>query len=149
MNVPASMKKLFYLITVAIGVALFPGCSTPQTRINENPEVFARLTPEQQDMIKRGQVGIGFDMPMVKLALGDPDRVRIRTDEHGTSEIWSYVTYEAEDGMLLYRGYFHRYYYGFSPLYPYYLGYPSRREHEHFRVIFRGGRVVSVEYDTR
>lgn len=144
------MKKLLSLLLVAGAIALLAGCSTPTTRINNNPEVFARLTPEQQDLIKQGKVAIGFDMPMVKLALGDPDRIKVRTDAHGDSEIWSYVSYEADDGVPLYRGYYHRYYYGGpGPIYPYYMGYPSRREHEHFRVVFRNGRVVSIENETR
>ncbi|MDB6092946.1 MAG: hypothetical protein JWM32_508 [Verrucomicrobia bacterium] len=144
------MKTLLSFLMLAGGFVLLTGCSTPQSRINDNPEVFARLTPEQQQLIKDGKVAIGFDMSMVKLALGDADRVRTRTDSQGVSEIWSYVTYEGDDGMLLYRGYYHRYYYGGgSPFYPYYLGYPSRREHEHFRVVFRNGRVVSIENETR
>jgi hypothetical protein len=144
------MKKLFSFVAVSAAVAMFSGCSSPASRINDNPEVFARVTPEQQEMIKQGKVGIGFDMPMVKLALGDPDRVRERTDAHGSSQVWSYVTYEGDGGMPLYRGYYHRYYYGGgAPLYPYYMGYPSRREHERFRVIFRNGRVVSIESEAR
>ena len=143
------MKKLLSLLMVVAGFAVLAGCSTPTTRINQNPEVFARLTPEQQDLIKQGKVAIGFDMPMVKLAVGEPDRIKVRTDAQGDSEVWSYVTYEADDGMLLYRGYYHRYYYGGPGLYPYYMGYPGRREHEHFRVVFRNGRVVSIENETR
>lgn len=143
-------KLVFSSVVLACGLILLAGCATPESRISKNPEVFARLTPEQQQLIKDGKVAIGFDMPMVKLALGDPDRVRTRTDAHGESEIWSYVTYEGDDGMILYRGYYHRYYYGGGgPFYPYYLGYPTRLEHEHFRVVFREGRVVSIEHDTR
>lgn len=144
------MKKFLSLLVLAGGFVLLSGCSTPETRINQNPEAFARLTPEQQNLIKDGQVALGFDVAMVKLALGDPDRIKTRTDSHGTSEIWSYVTYEGDGGMLLYRGYYHRYYYGGSaPFYPYYLGYPGRREHEHFRVVFRDGRVVAIEKNER
>jgi hypothetical protein len=141
------MKTTLSILALAGGLVLLAGCSTPETRISKNPEVFARLTSEQQQLIKEGKVGIGFDMAMVKLALGDPDRVRIRTDRRGESEIWSYVTYEGDDGMLLYRGYYHRYYYGYGgmPFYPYYLGYPSRHEHEHFRVVFHDGKVVAIE----
>ena len=144
------MKTLLSALLLATGFAVLAGCSTPQSRINDNPAVFARLTPEQQQMIKEGKVAIGFDQAMVKLALGDPDRVRERTDASGTSEIWSYVTYEGDDGMLLYRGYYHRYFYGWGdPFYPYYLAYPTRREHEHFRVVFREGRVVQIEQEKR
>ncbi|MDB6169095.1 MAG: hypothetical protein JWM88_1959 [Verrucomicrobia bacterium] len=145
------MKKLFSLLLLAGGLGLLAGCSSPASRINDNPELFARLTPDQQELIKQGKVAVGFDMEMVKLALGDPDHIRVRSDAHGQSEIWSYVTYEADDGMLLYSGYYHRRFYGRpGPLfYPYYMGYPSRREHERFRVVFRDGRVISIESETR
>ncbi len=141
------MKSLLSFLVLAGGLVLLAGCATPETRIAKNPEAFARLTPEQQQLIKEGKVGIGFDQTMVRLAIGDPDRVRIRTDHNGQSEIWSYVTYEGDDGLLLYRGYYHRYFYGYGPVYPYYLAYPGRRVHEHFRVVFRDGKVVAVEQE--
>ncbi|HUJ42931.1 MAG TPA: hypothetical protein VLW52_04910 [Opitutaceae bacterium] len=130
---------------VVLAALCIAGCSTPESRIRKNPEVFARLTPAQQDMIRKGQVGIGFTEEMVQLALGEPDQIRTRTDANGVTEIWSYTTYEGPDGMILYRGWYHRYYYWGDPLYPYYLSYPYRREHEHFRVTFRDGKVISVE----
>jgi outer membrane murein-binding lipoprotein Lpp len=144
------MKTTLSVFALAAGLAVLAGCSTPQSRINDNPAVYARLTPEQQQLIKDGKVAIGFDMAMVKLALGDPDRIRERTDANGTSETWSYVTYEGDDGLLLYTGYYHRYYYGLGdPFYPYYLAYPTRREHTHFRVVFREGKVVLIENEKR
>ena len=144
------MKTILSVLALAGGLALLAGCSTPQSRINENPAVFARLTPDQQQLIKEGKVALGFDSAMVKLAIGDPDRIHERTDSTGTSEVWSYVTYEDDTGIPLYRGYYHRYYYGLSdPFYPYYLAYPTRREHTHFRVVFREGKVVLIENEKR
>ncbi|RFC50819.1 MAG: hypothetical protein DUW69_000444 [Verrucomicrobia bacterium] len=144
------MKTLLSVLTLVAGLALLAGCSTPQSRINQNPAVFGRLTPEQQQLIKEGKVSLGFDAAMVKLALGDPDRIHERTDASGTSEVWSYVTYAGDDGLILYTGYYHRYYYGLSdPFYPYYLAYPTRHEHTHFRVVFRDGKVVLIENEVR
>jgi len=146
------MKKQFSLPSfalAAVALLLVAGCSSPETRIKENPEIFARLSVEQQEMIKRGQIGLGFDAEMVKLALGDPDRVRTRTDAEGTGDVWSYVTYEGPDGAMLYRGWYHRNYWGGRRhYYPYYMDYPARREREHFRVAFREGKVVSIEQET-
>lgn len=121
------------------------GCSTPESRIRGNPAVFARLTPQQQDLIRKGQIAIGFDQEMVQLALGDPDHITTRTDASGVSEVWRYTTYESPDGIILYRGWYHRYYYWGDPLFPYYLDYPYRREHDQIRVTFKAGKVVSVE----
>ncbi|HYP18373.1 MAG TPA: hypothetical protein VEQ65_14270 [Opitutus sp.] len=141
------MKTFLSLMALLGGLALFAGCSTPESRIAQQPELFQRLTPEQQQMIREGRVGIGFDMDMVKLALGDPDRVRERIDASGRSEVWSYVHYEGSDGMMLYRGWYHR---GWgSPFYPYYLNVAGRRERSRDEVVFRDGRVVSVEQERR
>ena len=144
------MKSTLSVFALATGLIVLAGCSSPQSRINQNPAIYAQLTPEQQQLIQAGKVGIGFDATMVKLALGEPDRISELTDASGTSEIWSYVTYEDADGLLLYRGYYHRYYYGRGdPFYPYYLAYPTRREHERFRVDFRDGKVVRIESEQR
>ena len=144
------MKSLFSVLVLAAGLLVLAGCASPEARIKANPAAFAQLTPQQQDLIKQGKIGIGFDAAMVKLALGDPDRIRERIDASGSSEIWSYVTYEGDDGAILYTGYYHRYYYGWgAPYYPYYLAYPTRHEHEHFRVVFKDGKVVMIENEKK
>lgn len=135
--------KLFFGAFLATIIVL-GGCSSPESRIKENPAAFARCTPQQQELIKQGKVDIGFDQEMVKLALGEPDRVYERTDAAGRSETWVYTTYEGSDGMLYYRGWYHRYY-GAPRLYPYYLDYPNRREQERFRLVMRNGKVESIE----
>lgn len=87
------------------------GCSTPESRIRNDPVAFARPTSGQQDLIRRGQIAIGFDKEMVQLAPGEPDHVTNHIDATGPSEIWSYTAYESSDGEVLYRGWYHRYYY--------------------------------------
>ena len=144
------MKTAKLLLPLAAVIAAFSlvGGATPASRIKHNPELFASYTLEQQDLIKQGKIAIGFDMDAVRLALGAPDRVRTRTSNDGTSQIWSYVTYETPDGMPLYRGWYHRYYMWGDPVYPWYANYPGRHEHEHFRVVFdRLGHVTTIEQE--
>lgn len=146
------MKSSFkiLLLSAAAAVALFSaGCSTPATRINKNPELFAQLSPEQQDLIRRGQVAVGFNAEMVRLALGEPDRYTTRTTQDGMSEVWHYVTYDSPAGGPLYRGWYHRYYMWGDPLYPYYLSVDGRRERDRFSVIFRNGVVTAMESEVR
>jgi len=138
-------SKFLLLAALALAALCITGCSTPESRIRKNPAAFARLTPEQQDLIRKGQIAIGFDQEMVQLALGEPDHITTRTDTKGVSEIWSYTTYELPDGGPLYRGWYHRYYYWDDPLFPYYLDYPYRRERDHYRVTFKDGKAVSIE----
>jgi outer membrane murein-binding lipoprotein Lpp len=145
------MKTNRSLLTVAalLGALLLAGCSTVESRIKDNPDAFARLTAEQQALVKAGQIALGFRSEAVKLALGDPDRVATRTDADGVATIWRYVTYEAE-GRLLYSGYYHsgRRGWGFWGGYPYYLDYPHRTVRERFRVEFRQDRVTAITQDT-
>ena len=138
-------SKFLLLAATALAALCVAGCSTSESRIRKNPEAFARLTPAQQDLIRKGQIAIGFDQEMVQLALGEPDHIITRTDTTGASEIWSYTTYESPDGMLLYRGWYHHYYYWGDPMFPYYLDYPYRRERDHYRVTFKDGKAVSIE----
>lgn len=140
MNAPHRIGKLL----VIIGALGLTGCATPESRIKANPEVYARLTPEQQALVRAGQVGLGFGFDAVKLALGDPDRVTTRTDADGETVVWHYLAYEA-DGRMLYTGYYHssRAWWG-GPAYAYYLDYPHRHVRDRFRVQFRNGRVSAI-----
>lgn len=131
------------------GLGLLAACTTPEARIRRNAGYFATLAPEQQELIREGKVTIGFTPEMVRLALGDPDRVWKRTDADGVGEVWSYTDYETAGGARLYRGWYHRYYGWRDPLYPYYLDAPARREREVFRVVMRDGAVVMIEREGR
>jgi hypothetical protein len=145
-----NLKLKMLLLTAATTVfTLFSGCSTPATRIRQNPALFVQLPPEQQEMIRRGQVAVGFNAEMVRLALGEPDRYTTRTNQDGMSEIWHYVTYDGPTGGPLYRGWYHRYYMWGDPLYPFYMEYPDRRERDRFSVVFRNGTVTALEREAQ
>jgi hypothetical protein len=124
-----------------------------------DPATFVRLNPQQQALVRAGQVAIGMDMSTVKLALGDPDRVTMRSNASGQSQIWHYVSYE-DNGVILYTGYYHRGWAGRrgnwggwggwgggwgwgGPYYPYYTDYPTRSVHDRFRVEFGANNLVS------
>ena len=137
------MKILSFLIACA-ALVVAAGCSTPQARINRSPEAYAKLSAADQQLIREGKVAVGFTPEMVRLALGDPDRVSTRTDANGVNEAWSYATYETEKGVVLYRGFYHRQW--CDPLiYPYYASYPSRRTREYLKIVFADGRVSVIE----
>lgn len=139
------MKRITLALALIAGIFL-AGCATPATRIQQNPAAFDRATPAQQELIKQGKVDIGFTEELVELSLGVPDRTRERIDANGKELIWSYVNYETDNGVILYRGWYHRGYWG-APSYAYYADYPSRRERERFRVDFRDGKVVQIEHE--
>src|ERR1700676_4792994 len=109
-------RRLIAMLACAMGLA---GCATPETRIQKHPEIVAQLVPERLELIKQGRVEAGFDMDMVRLALGEPDHVRIRPQTDGSNEVWSYTTYETQDGRPLYRGLYHRHYLAGDPVHPF------------------------------
>jgi hypothetical protein len=137
-------NRFRFLVIAALGALWLAGCSTPATRIQANPETFNRLSPEQQNLVRAGQIALGFDFDAVKLALGEPDRVTTRTDADGETILWHYLSYES-DGRILFTGYYHtsRGWWG-GAAYPYYLDYPNRRVRDRFRVQFKGGRVSAI-----
>ena len=143
MNTP----RILLLASAAAVAALFAGCSTPNSRIADSPQVFARLNPDQQALVKAGQIAVGFDMDTVKLALGDPDHVTIHTDSTGSHQIWHYVTYEDYNGGIIYAGYWHRYRGWGGPYFyggvPYYDGFPAR-VHDRIRIVFTTANTVAA-----
>lgn len=139
------MKTVPLFAVVMLLAVSFSGCASPDTRIRRSPEIFARLTPEQQALVKQGKVAVGFSEGAVLLAVGQPDRKWTRTDAGGTREVWSYTTWENDRGQPLYQGWYHGGD-GASPFY--YLNYPARREHEYFKVVFGpDGKVAAIEED--
>jgi outer membrane protein assembly factor BamE (lipoprotein component of BamABCDE complex) len=148
---PVKTTKIFSIAAIALGALLLAACNNPESRIKDSPEVFARLNPDQQALVKNGQIAVGFDMDSVKLALGEPSRVVIRTDATGQHQVWHYVTYADYQGVVIYGGYWHRYRGWGGPNFyggvPYYNGYPAV-VHDRIRVEFDdGGRVKAIEQD--
>ncbi len=143
--------RILPLAALALCAVLLAGCDTPDSRIKSSPDVFARLNPDQQALVKNGQIAVGFDMEAVKLALGDPSHIVIRTTAAGQHQVWHYVTYEDYQGVVIYGGYWHRYRGWGGPNFymgaPYYNGYPAR-VHDRLKVEFdAANRVESIEQE--
>lgn len=140
--------KLFSVAVCALALGLLAACATPDRRIKRNQEIVDALPADRQVLIREGKVAIGFTQDEVRLALGDPDQRWVRTDAQGSTEIWSYTTYDNAAGVPLYRGYYHRYYGG----YPYYydtMYFNDARPREYFKVGFAGGVVGVIEEEAR
>ena len=124
-------SKHYLLFAAVLSMVWLAGCSTPAARIKDNPQAFARLNPDQQTLVKAGQVGIGMDMSAVELAMGKPDLITVRTNTEGQTQVWHYVDYAyyTYNGGFYYsgpynnwgrggwgcHGYYNPGYYGFRP----------------------------------
>jgi hypothetical protein len=60
--IPVKTTRILSLATAALCAVLLAGCDTPESRIKDSPQVFARLNPDQQALVKNGQIAVGFDM---------------------------------------------------------------------------------------
>jgi hypothetical protein len=144
--------KLFIMLAAVSGAVWLAGCSTPEARIKDHPEIFAQLTPKEQTLVKAGQVGLGFSPEAVKLALGEPDRITVRTDAKGQLQVWHYVETVYYDGAFVYGG-------------PYWGGWGARRwggwgggywgpypvgpvsTYDRFQVEFRDNKLVAFSQE--
>src|SRR5262245_24452151 len=92
------MKRRFFLrastLAVATGTLLFSSCSTPQTRISENPNLYQSLSPKDQTLVSQGNIRIGMSRTAVWLAWGSPDRKIVGNMGGGTTETWLYIYYQ-------------------------------------------------------
>lgn len=129
------MRYRMGLLLIVLSM-LLSACASPEARIRQYPQIYARATPKQQLLISRGQIALGFSPAFVRLALGRPDRVTEHTDSKGTEVIWHYVTYN------VYPYYYSPYWYG---LWPPVVVQPPVSEHDWLRVVFRNGRVISID----
>ncbi len=144
-------------IVAAIALALLGSCATPESRINEHPEIFSQASAEEQALIRKGEVALGFTSDFVRLAMGNPDGITERTDASGKETIWHYTEIEVAPGyaafaydptfvapMMIVNGPYGPVMY--APLYvPFYPTPSPQIERDKVRVSFRDGKVVAIE----
>jgi hypothetical protein len=144
------MKRRFFLrastLAVATGTLILTGCSTPQTRISEHPDLYQSLSRRDQAVVSQGQIRIGMSRTAVWLAWGSPDRKIIGNMGCGPTETWVYVYYATCP------------YYPFEPLDEYfgaplydpfcYSWFPPSIPYPGKLVTFAHGKVVSYQYVT-
>lgn len=85
------MKK--FLACLACGL-LATSCvpSTPQTRIEQNPQMFAALSAKEQSLVQRGEIAKGMSPNAVVLAWGPPS-MRYEGNKQGQSSMrWDYTS---------------------------------------------------------
>ena len=126
--------------------------STPQTRIQRNPQLYANLSTRDRQLVNRGVIREGMTRDAVFLAWGRPDSVTAGTNRGRETESWTYVGQRPVRTMSMSMGMGFGYggfgYGGFGPYgmggYPYMGGGPSVMYVPYTAgvVEFSSGRVV-------
>jgi len=110
------MKKILLMFMVAL-VASSCVPITPQTRINQHPEIFAALPQKERDLVQRGELAKGMSPDAVMLAWGPPSmrfegyhqgRASMRWDYTGATAVYSEPFYGIYGGYGIHGG--HGYY---------------------------------------
>lgn len=131
-------------------IALLASCSsTPQSRIQKNPEMFLRLSKKQQTLVSEGRIDRGMSPPAVYLAMGHPD-----TKIAGNRDGQSYMRWDYTVLMPVYTSGFGGYYgqsgyYGRGHYHPAYYPTISYIPTRGSSVFFRKGVVAGWERDRR
>ena len=143
------MKRSFFVrastLRLAAAAIVFTGCSTPQTRISDHPDLYQSLSQRDQALVSQGQIRIGMSRTAVWLAWGSPDRKIVGNMGGGPTETWLYIYYAtyyppyAPWGPWGYFGdpFYDPFYYSYIPPS---IPYPSKV------VTFARGKVASFQY---
>ena len=142
------MKKWSVMCVCALALC---GCVSDQqlieSRIRRNQAVFDTYPAETQLRIRHGVIQVGDTAEMVRMAFGNPTRVRERKTAAGTQNIWLYDQYETryvaipENQTVYYDSRFGR----IPATGTRWVDYPSSTAVERRRVEFKDDRVDAIE----
>ena len=119
LSLSSLIMRLFICLLLPLSVALASCSNTPEKRIEHNPELFQKLTANEQKLVRTGRIARGMSKPAVFLAMGNPDQ-KTSGIQHGKSfERWHYNTM-----VPIYS-------YDLAPYYGYGYGRYGRRAHYH------------------
>ena len=161
------------LAVCAIAAALFvaAGCSTPETRISERPDIYRSLSAADQALVSQGKIREGMSRDAVYLAWGTPNQRGQGRNRGSAVETWIYFNTTAGDyypgggfgygygrfgggfggylGSSLHRhrsGRLHRHVY-YDPFYdPFFWSRNSVVSYPERTVSFQGGRVIAYQF---
>jgi len=120
------MDRTFWAGIAALFLGFLAGCSTVDSRIQDDPQTFASLSPADQVLVRQASVREGMPRSAVYLAWGRPDRVRYGSRARVPFEAWIYTTTRSEIVPGYYPSYGFGYYpcAGYRPFYGQYGHYP-------------------------
>jgi hypothetical protein len=84
------LSLLFARSLIGLTLVLLAGCSTINSRIDENAAYFDSLPLESQERIRKGIVEVGDTTDMVYIAMGAPAEKRSSRSARRDRETWIY-----------------------------------------------------------
>lgn len=84
------------LLSALLAIVLLSGCESTggvSSRIQEKSTAFATLTPEQQKMIRAGEIETGFTSEMVYMALGSASKTEVKDSPDGPITMLTFNKY--------------------------------------------------------
>jgi hypothetical protein len=131
----AMKRRLIFqalVLSAACSALFLTGCATIETRISQHPEMYQRLSPGDQALVREGKIRNGMSQEAVYLAWGGPDQKTTAFVQGRPAETWVYTGtshYPYPYGWG--PGYYGRGFYGY--------GHVSRHRHRHGRGHYRFG----------
>jgi hypothetical protein len=101
------MKKFVVISCLGLLMGIVSSCvsSTPQTRIKEHPQDYARLSEKHKDLVSRGEIAKGMSKDAVILAWGSPAAYIEGLRSGKLTERWDYMGREAVTRNHFFGGY--------------------------------------------
>jgi hypothetical protein len=81
------------MLGISASALLLTGCSTTETRIADNPQLFQSLSPRDQDLVRQGRIREGMSQDGVWLAWGSPNQKGTGFARGHSVETWIYNEY--------------------------------------------------------
>ncbi len=134
------MKTLLLVLTMSV-LMLVVSCASTDSRVRSHQAAFDSWPADVQQKVRAGKIEMGFTPEMVRVALGEPERVISRTTDHGVAEGWVYGDKAPKFSFGIGMGSAH----GSSAVGGGVTVGDTFRDDEAMRVIFEGGKVTAIE----
>ena len=82
-------------LAATVGALFLNSCSTVESRISHNPQVYQSLSPTDQQLVSQGQIRVGMPTDAVWLAWGGPEQKVVGNMRGRPTETWIYITYRS------------------------------------------------------
>lgn len=167
---PRNLLRALPIAVAALSTFLIAGCETVDTRIQQNAAVYQRLSPQDQELVRQGQIRSGMPQSAVYIAWGAPQNRTVANVHGRPAETWVYTSEHTVypypygfgggygpgfglgfygGGGRLYTRHGHRYYgFGYDPFFDPFFGpaYNPHIEYPSRTVSFQNGRVVAFQF---